>query len=90
MRSQFAADIAACAMSEHEAESIDDSHQGENNTGCAADAGSKLTDEEGISHIVYTGYKHTDSGWQSKLQYQFVDGGFCHFYRIVLVHCLFS
>ena len=41
--------------------------------------------KEGISHIVYTGHKHTDCGWQSKLQYQFVDGGFCHF--IILFLC---
>ena len=78
------ADIAACAMSEHEAKGIDNSHQGENNTGCTADTGSKLTDKEGISHIVYTGHKHTDGSWQSKLQHQFINRGFCHFVELFL------
>ena len=84
MCSQFAADIAAGTMSEHESEGIDNSHQGENDAGSTADAGSKLTDKEGISHIVYTGHKHTDCGWQSKLQHQFVDRGFCHFVELFL------
>ena len=84
MRSQFTADIAACAMSEHEAEGIDNSHQGEHDSCSTADTGSELAYKEGICHIVYTGHKHTHCGWQSKLQYQFVDGGFCHFIILYL------
>ena len=44
----------------------------------------ELAYKEGICHIVYTGHKHTHCGWQSKLQYQFVDGGFCHFIILYL------
>ena len=85
MRSQFTADIAACTVAKHEAKGIDNGHQGKNNACSAADTGSQLAYKESISHIVYAGYKHTDSGGESKLQYKFVDGGFCHF--VVLFLC---
>ena len=83
MRSQFTADIAACAMSEHEAEGIDNSHQGEHDSCSTADTGSELAYKEGICHIVYTGHKHTHCVWKSKLQYQFVDGVF-----VILSYCI--
>ena len=84
MRSQFTADIAACSMSKHEAEGIDNSHQGEHDSCSTADTGSELAYKEGICHIVNTGHKHTDSGWQSKLQYQLIDRSFCHFIELFL------
>lgn len=76
--------LLPAAMSEHEAEGIDNSHQGEHDSCSTADTGSKLAYKEGICHIVYTGHKHTDCSWQSKLQHQFVDGGFCHFIILYL------
>ena len=88
MRSQFTADIAACAMSEHESEGVDDGHQRKYHAGRAADAGSKLADKKGVCHVVDAGHQHADGGGKPQTQNQLVNRCFCHF--VILFLCTVS
>ena len=88
MRSQFTADIAACAMSEHESEGVDDGHQRKYHAGRAADAGSELADKKGVCHVVDAGHQHADCGGKPQPQNQLVNRCFCHF--VILFLCTVS
>ena len=59
---QLPADIASRAVSEHKSEGVDDGHQCEYHAGGTTDAGSKLADEKGVSHVVDAGHQHADGG----------------------------
>ena len=60
MSAKLPADIASCAMSEHESEGVDDGHQRKYHAGRAADAGSELADKKGVCHVVHHGDKAAD------------------------------
>ena len=89
MRSQFTADIAACAMSEHEAEGIDNSHQA--NTTPVAPltlVPSWLTKK--VSAILYTLVTSILTVVGSPSCSTSLLTGVLSFYHIVSAHYLFS